>query len=134
MVIVTHKRRQEYMHVADYPNLFRMWIDVRRKPILESKVEAFGTIDIWSLPGMKYIQNTYVTDLIYDLFPIKIDISDPSKFHDKSKGVVSKDLFGYLNTKDNDQQRLGVVDCTSACLICLSGLRSSASSSSGLLL
>ena len=53
---------------------------------------------------MKYIQNTYVTDLIYDLFPIKIDISDPLKFQDKSKGAVSKDLLAYLSSNKDDQR------------------------------
>eukprot|EP00960_Hanusia_phi_P041699 755126-Hanusia_phi.AAC.1 len=94
-----------YILVADYPNLFRMWIDARRKPMLESKVEAFGAIDIWSLPGMKYIQNIYVSDLIFDFFPMKIDISDPDKLHEKSKGAVSRDLFAYLSTKGDDYHR-----------------------------
>jgi hypothetical protein len=96
------RRWQEWADSGHWPMPVRLWLDLRAYPSIETKIKSSGVGDIWKLPGMQNIKEDVVCKIVYDLFPIPINLGDPAPVAQHTKPAINSKMFSeFMDSNKN---------------------------------
>jgi hypothetical protein len=83
---------QEWNDNAMWPQPVRLWLDLRSRPTLDTKINtALG--DVLNIPGLGLLKEDVIPQIIYDLFPIQILLGDPAPISEHKKPTSASAKF-----------------------------------------